>query len=275
MNINTNRVIQFCIPFLGILLLSYFLSAIIFYSLPKSGIEFVKKGSSDLKYENYNLSMFFNKAKKQQKIVRKVVKSEYKLLSQLSLNAVYAKSDQSGWVIIKEKSSSKTHILAQGESFKNYKLKYLFPSYIIFEKNSKEYKLAMKQLDKKFEVITQQNKTSSWSEKIVVGKDKVLIKRKFLDNYVNDLEKVWNDVKIDEVKKNGFITGFKISNISSGSTFSKLGLLKGDIITQVNNTKLNNYNKAFKIYKEIKNMKYLNIEILRKNRQMELSYEIN
>ena len=57
--------------------------------------------------------------------------------------------------------------------------------------------------------------------------------------------------------------------------FDNLGLKTGDIITKVNNVKLNNYSKAFKIYKNMRNIKHLNIEILRNNRRMELNYEIN
>ena len=137
------------------------------------------------------------------------------------------------------------------------------------------YKLSIKQSGKKFEIITKKSRDSKWSEKIVFDGDNVSVKRKYLDSYVNNIEKVWKDIKISEVKSNGFISGFKVSNITQGSMFDNLGLKTGDIITKVNNVKLNNYSKAFKIYKNMRNIKHLNIEILRNNRRMELNYEIN
>lgn len=275
MNINFNVVFKFCIPFLTIGVITYLFSMIIFFSLPKFGVDFSSNIDNTLRYKNYNLNLLFKTVKKEQKTISVVKKKEYELLSSLTLNAVYSKSNGGGWVIIKENSTSKTHILKKSESFKNYVLKVVYPSYVIFEKNKKEYKLSIKQNKNKFEIVSRKNKTAQWDEKIVIDGDKVKIQRKFLDSYVNNIDKVWNDIKINEVKKNGFILGFKVSKIVKGSMFSKLGLKSGDVITEVNNIQLNNYNKAFKIYTNIKSIQYLNIKILRNNRQMELNYEIN
>ena len=54
-----------------------------------------------------------------------------------------------------------------------------------------------------------------------------------------------------------------------------MGLKEGDIIKSVNNSVLGSYADAFKVYNDVGNIKYLNIEILRNNELMELSYEID
>lgn len=275
MNINFNKIFKKIIPYLTILVIAYAFSVIAFLLLPKVGVN-VKDESSQLSQSKFfNIKIFESNDIKKSTTIQNIEKKEYRLLSNLTLNAVYSKNDGSGWIIIKENSTSKTHILKSGESFKNYVLKTIFPSYVIFENNSKEYKLSIKEKRKKFNIITKKDSNDNWSEKLIFDGNKVSIQRKFLDTYVNNIDKVWQDIKIDEVKKDGFIIGFKVSQITKNSLLSKLGLKVGDIIKKINSVELNNYNKAFKIYREIKSMKNLNIEILRNNRKMELNYEIN
>ena len=71
------------------------------------------------------------------------------------------------------------------------------------------------------------------------------------------------------------IEGFKIERINKDSAFAKLGLKEGDIIKSVNNSVLESYADAFKVYNNMENTKYLNMEILRNNEIVELNYEID
>ena len=48
-----------------------------------------------------------------------------------------------------------------------------------------------------------------------------------------------------------------------------------DIIKSVNNSVLESYADAFKVYNNMENTKYLNMEILRNNEIVELNYEID
>ena len=73
----------------------------------------------------------------------------------------------------------------------------------------------------------------------------------------------------------GKISGFKVTKVNSKSVFAVLGLKKNDIIKKVNNKSLTNYNEAFKIYNNIDKINYFNILIIRDNKEMELSYDID
>ena len=78
-----------------------------------------------------------------------------------------------------------------------------------------------------------------------------------------------------EIQNENKIEGFKIERINKDSAFAKLGLKEGDIIKSVNNSVLESYADAFKVYNNMENTKYLNMEILRNNEIVELNYEID
>lgn len=102
-----------------------------------------------------------------------------------------------------------------------------------------------------------------------------VVKREYLNSYISNVEKIWSNISIQELKNGDKIEGFKIENINKDSVFEKLGLKKGDVIKSVNNNVLSSYAEAFKVYNNIENTKYLNIEILRNNEVVELNYEID
>ena len=197
------------------------------------------------------------------------------MISSILLKAIYANSNNRGWIIIAEKSSSKTHILGIGESFKNYTLKSVYVKYVIFTNGSREYKLELLTDDEKVMYTIKKNIPKKVLKKNIEKIDNmVLVQRTFLDKYIKNPEKIWKEIAIKEIKKDGKIDGFKINRISYKSVFEKLGLKQGDIIKSINNIELKSYADAFKIYKQIGSLDNLNFLILRNNKEMELEYEI-
>ena len=122
--------------------------------------------------------------------------------------------------------------------------------------------------------ITKIDKEEKQVEKIIIDDGKVTVKRDYVNKYINNFNKIWKDISINEVFKNSKINGFKVTRIRSNSVFSKLGLRQGDILKEVNNIELKSYNDAFKIYKKINKINNLHIKVLRNNQEVELDYEI-
>lgn len=271
---NFSNLIKYSISFIIVIFIAFLTTNILYFYLPKDGINFDKQYSNNIEYRKYNVKNSFEGKKVPKKREKKEIK--YNLLKKIQLKAIYSTQGLNGWIIIEDKSK-KTHILSVGESFKNFKLIKVYLNYVIFSKNRKEYKLSLKD-DKK--VSFSIDKISSdinsiENEHIIVMDDKVTIKRLYLNNYIKNFENIWNDIAIKETKnKAGKIDGFKINKISKNSVFLKLGLKKGDILKEINNIKLNSYNEAFGIYKKINRLKNLNIKILRNSKEMELNYEI-
>lgn len=287
MNINFNTIISKSIPFVGLLSLAYGINTGLYYYLPKT-VDY-KAVSNDYNIE-YNKYKFDKKlkdivVKKIKPIKKKVVKKkEYKLNSNIILKAIYSSNDNSGWIIIGEKSSKKTYMLSIGEEFKDFKLQLVYKNYAIFTKNNKEYRLdLLSEKDKKanyttkksvFRKKTQNIKSKELNSIKQEDENQFTLKRTLINNYTKNLKKIWRDIAIDDYKQNGILTGFKIRRINKNSVFAKLGLRDGDIIKSVNNIKMTSYSNAFSVYKKLGKTKDLSFSILRGNNEMELEYEI-
>ena len=275
MNINYNSIAKNSILIVYVISLAYVISSMLYIYLPKQAPAFIIKEDNALEYKRYDVRTAFKQKKIERKIVKKQVvkKHEYKFLSNMVLNAIYDMGKSNGIIIIREKGKAKTYILALKENFKGYKLDRIFAKYVIFKKNNKEYKLSMIKDDEviKYEQIQEVTKIE---KNIDIQNDKVSIKRDLIDDYIQNFDKIWNDISINEVRTKNGIDGFKISRVKNKSVFMKLGLKKGDIIKSVNNIKLKSYNDAFKLYKKINKIKVINMVILRDNIEQELIYEI-
>lgn len=273
MNTDFNKLIQKLIPYSYIVLVAFLLSTALFIYLPKSGVDYIEESTTSLEYKKYD--GFYSNVKTP--TVKKEVKQkrqEVASLSQYILKGIYSTTSNSGWIIIENKRKNKSHILSQFENIDGYILTKLYKNYVVFEKAAKEYKLEIRKENKNIKYELTQ-KVEGVEEKIVVDADGVKIKREYLNSYVKDIDKVWNNIAINEIRQNGKIDGFKVSKVNKNSVFGKLGLKKGDIIKSINNNVLGSYADAFKVYNNINSTKYLNIEILRNNEIMELNYEID
>ena len=267
MNINFNTLFQKFLPYLYIILSAFILNSIIFFFLPKSGVDFAKDESLTLNYKKYN---FYSSSKDANGNIytQENSKTAVQTLSKYNLKAVYYTSINSGWIVIEENTGTNSHILSCGEKIDGYVLSKLFKNYVFFEKDKKEYKLEIK--DKEPSAYDLGTK-----EDVVSKNNGAVVNRDYLNTYITNVEKVWSNIAISEIKNGEVINGFKIDRINKDSVFAKLGLKEGDIIKSVNNSVLNSYAEAFKIYNNIGNTNYINMEILRNNEVMELNYEIN
>lgn len=280
MNININTIIRLLFPFIVIAVVAYGISVAFYIYLPKSQDNKITQDSYTLEYNRYSIKNYFEQTKEEtiEKKPKKVEKKEYQLLSNINIQAIYAMENNGGFVIISEKGSSATHMLSISDQFKNYTLKEIYPSYVIFEKGSKEYKLTLISDEEKSK--TNYIKEPSVSkkalqEKVVEKNDSsFVVEKKLLNSYTSNISKIWKEVKIKEVMKNGKIDGFKIQRISKNSVLNKLGLQKNDILKSVNNIELKSYADAFKIYKQINQIKNLNMIVQRDNQEVEINYEL-
>lgn len=271
MNINYNKLFDKLLPFFILFTTAYIISFIIYLYLPKKSVTKYKNSSLEIDYKNYK-SLFkssISSSIEKEKVTNN--SKEYKLISNIELKAVYAQSEYIGWIILEDKNN-KTYILENDEKFRGYILRSLYKNYVVFEKNNKKYRLKIKENSNNLKYSITNEKTN---ENIEVNNDVVKVKRAYLNDYISDFEKIWKDIKIKDARKNGKIIGFKVLSIKKGSVFMKLGLEKDDIIKSINNKKLNSYNDAFAIYKKINDIDYLEIEVLRNQEIVELSYEIN
>lgn len=266
MNINFNLIIEKIYPYFVVVLVAYFLNFLLFLNLPKLGVEYTSSENITLDYRKYD--GFY--AQSENKIAKAFESSSnIETLYKYKLKAIYKTSNNGGWISVEE--NQKSFILAQDEQIDNYVLTRLYKNYVIFERYGKEYKLEMSKDNSSANVNVI---LDNIKENISVKDDSIVVNRDYLNSYINNVDKIWNNIAINEAKENGVIVGFKVDNINVNSAFAKLGLQKGDIIKSINNNQLNSYADAFRVYNNIGDTKFLNMEIIRNNETVELNYEI-
>ncbi len=272
LNIDFNTFLKSCIPFIIIALVAMGLNTILYLFLPKSYLPYISNNNKMIEYSKYKFKENFEVKKTVKKEIKKETKKEYKLISNILLKMVYQEKNNHGWIIIAEKSTKNSMVLGINEKYKNYTLKEIYANYVIFTKGGKNYKLSLSPEDK----LTSYVKDDEEEEETYIEQvdNQYILKRGLINSYTKNSTKIWKEISIKEIFKNGKIDGFRITRIAKNSVFEKLGLRKNDIIKSVNNIKLKSYADAFKIYEktaEIKNMRFV---VLRGDEEVELEYEI-
>ncbi|MCD4756905.1 MAG: hypothetical protein K8R39_01395 [Arcobacteraceae bacterium] len=124
-----------------LIVVAYLSTSMIALVLPKKGIDFQNKNAfintshKNVDLENIFLDTNSNNNSQSQKNI--------KLLNSVTLLAIYDLGKDGGYIVMKEKVSSKTLILEKNEFYEGYKLIQVLKKYALFEKFQKRYKLPL------------------------------------------------------------------------------------------------------------------------------------
>lgn len=72
----------------------------------------------------------------------------------------------------------------------------------------------------------------------------------------------------------GRTVGFRITRISLGSLYEKIGLRNGDVLLQVNMRNLDNPSKLFSLYQEMRNKRHISLLLSRNGQNQTFNYDI-
>jgi general secretion pathway protein C len=72
----------------------------------------------------------------------------------------------------------------------------------------------------------------------------------------------------------GKTVGFRISEISPGSIYEKIGLQNGDVIQKVNSQEVDDPAKFFQLYQGLRTERFIAIDLIRGGARQTLNYEI-
>ncbi len=245
--------------------------------LPTSGMEHLEEKGSKALY--YRVKLSPNKApaptkKKPTEVVGSI--KDIKLL------AIYNASDVT---VVTVEYKKKTKVLGKGDEINGFVLEGAGSNFATFSKESKTYKvdlLKSKKDSKSVGSIKKAAPSSVPAEEsakpigdVVDAGDHKIVDKSLLDHYGKNIDDIYKDIGITDIKKGKEVEGFRISFIRKGSPFAKLGLERGDIIKSINGQKMDSYNAAFGVYKNIQNIENLTMVIQRGKEEMELEYEVN
>lgn len=204
-------------------------------------------------------------------------------ISDIQLLAIYNASDRTVVTVVYQ---NKSKVLSRGEAINGFVLEGAGSSFAIFSKENKTYQVP---LIKSKSASNSIGKISSASASldanspvsaapkgdIVDAGDYKIVDKSLIGHYAKNIDDIYKNIGITEVKKGNLLQGFRVTFVRKGSPFEKLGIQKGDVIKSVNGQELNSYNAAFDIYKNIQDINNLTLVIERGNKEMELEYEVN
>jgi len=267
--ISTNRVISIVTTLFVLLLVAKLLSLVLWWFLPSDGVELNAKNSYQVKYQRVDFKNMLIRTK----VIapqKKKVATAYSINS-LLLKGLYG-SQFNGFAIVAKKSSpKKTTIVSVGEAYSGYRLKEIQLQGVIFTKGGKEYLLALESR------LTPQSKSTikrvKSSDSDIVSEHSV--SKEDIHYYSKNPSKIWKDIAIDPLKKDGKIVGFTVRRVKPHSKMAALGLKKGDVIIRANNIKLTSYRDAIQLYNNIDKIDTIELVVLRDNQEKEIIYEIH
>ncbi|PIR18437.1 MAG: hypothetical protein COV46_00090 [Deltaproteobacteria bacterium CG11_big_fil_rev_8_21_14_0_20_49_13] len=102
---------------------------------------------------------------------------------------------------------------------------------------------------------------------------KFTIDQKEIDNAIQNIDKLFTEIRAVPNFQNGKVSGMKILSVKPGSVFSKLGLKRGDVLNRINGIDLD-VRKGFEIFSQLKEQKNLTLDLVRGGANQTVEYEI-
>ncbi len=245
--------------------------------LPESGLDQLEERGGKALYYRAKLSPNEAPAPTIRKKAVPVVAGSIK---DITLLAIYNASDVT---VITVEYKRKTKVLARGDEINGFTLEGAGNNYATFSKNGNMYKVTLRITSKGNRSIQPSNPSSSTPPsrtrkvegEVVDAGDHKIIDKSLLEHYTQNMDDIYKNIGIKEIKKGNELEGFSISFIRKGSPFAKLGLKRGDVIQSINGQKIDSHKAAFEMYKNMKDIDNLSLVIKRGKEEMELEYEIN
>jgi general secretion pathway protein C len=203
-----------------------------------------------------------------------------KLTAFTLLSVFHSKSND----VVTLRYKGKTEVLARGEKLAGFTLVEAGLNYAVFERDGKRYNLLLKDSKKALKVPSETetiknddnaSEPITEEEGVVFDGQRHIVSRELLTKYSSNLQDVYKNIGLSEVRKGKTIQGFKVNFIRRGSIFSKLGLRQGDILIEFNGQPLDSYKAAFDAYRSIKDTTSATLRVKRGKTTTELHYEID
>ncbi|PTB83601.1 hypothetical protein C9926_02060 [Sulfurovum lithotrophicum] len=229
----------------------------------------------------YRVKLTPNEAPAPQQTIKRTPQKLAGSIKEIKLLAIYNASDIA---VITVEYKHKSKVLASGDQLNGFTLEGAGANFAIFSKNDKNYKVMLSKEGKgtvemgtprKAKAITPKNNDKKVLGEVTNEGGVRIIDRSLLDHYADNMNDIYKNIGIAEVKEGKNLKGFKINFVRKDSPFAKLGIRRNDIVKSINGQEIKSYNAAFGVYKNIKNVDNLSLVIMRGNEEMELEYEIN
>ncbi len=189
-------------------------------------------------------------------------------------------SEGDGFVVLEDQLG--TTFLYKNEKYVGYKLIEIYDRRAVLEKNGIKYDIVLEDGDKKSQTKRSNSMQVSQIESEVqeVGTlffpgEPTQITRAELNSYVKNPNKIWKNIRIQELRKNGALEGFRVNYVKKSSFFDKAGLKSGDVIKAIDGKEIKSLSDVMSYYSEIQTLDGLSITVSRADEELELEFNVN
>ena len=197
-------------------------------------------------------------------------------IDDLKLKATFVSGDNS-FIIVEDENGANFVYLDQ--SFKGYTLTNVFDLKAVFEKNGETYEIVIDDtnIQNSSYVI---NEVQGGEIPLNSGVDMVILEepisvpRTEINSYIKNPNKIWRNIRIQEIRRGGQIDGFRVNYVKKSSFFDKSGLKSGDIIKAVDGKEIKSLADVMKYYNNINDLESLSLTVLRGTQEIELSFNV-
>jgi len=198
-------------------------------------------------------------------------------IKDIKLKGTYLDGDQS-FIVIEDHLG--TTFLYKGDRYVGYILKEIYDGRAIFDKNGKNYDVVIEEEDGKQGAASHapgivSGGNSAANDNAREPFEPVVVTRDEIDSYIKNPNKIWRNIRIQEIRRNGQIDGFRVNYVKKGSFFDQSGLRSGDIIKAIDGSEIRSLSDVMKYYNDIKNLDGLSLTVLRGGNEVELEFNIN
>jgi type II secretion system protein C len=107
-----------------------------------------------------------------------------------------------------------------------------------------------------------------------IGPNTRRVSRKLAKRLFSNPSRYARQLRLRPYKKSGNIIGFRVRRLPGSSPFAALGLKRGDVINEVNGTRLTSVDGAMDAYNALKNKKRFTFTITRRGKPLELKVRV-
>ncbi len=263
-----NFVVYLLLPF-AIVKLIYTVVAFLFLSKD----DIVSKNPQNLSYHySLNLSGKILETGSRKPVIAQVQASNR--IKDVKLKGTYIEGDNS-FIVIEDRLG--TTFLHKDEKYAGYTLIEIYDNRAVFDKNGVHYDVVIDEEDNSkrrsppIASVNSQNIDHGEMESF----EPAVISHQDVDSYIKDPNKIWKNIRIQELRKNGKIDGFRVNYVKKGSFFDTAGLKSGDVIKGIDGNEIKSLSDVMKYYNNINNLDGLTLSILRGDSEIELEFSIN
>lgn len=104
--------------------------------------------------------------------------------------------------------------------------------------------------------------------------DRIVVDRRMLEASFSDLPKLMNEARAVPYYDAGKVAGWHFIHFRPDSVFTRLGLIPGDVLLQINGVKMEDPTRMLAFFQQAKNERTIKLDILRQLEPVRINYDI-